>query len=99
MSRKMVVFLAAAALCLLALSATLAGKGIKAAPDSPTDVWSIPWWTVDNGGGTSQGGPFVLSGTAGQPDAGSSSGGSYIVKGGFWSGTFDYATFIPLVIR
>ena len=32
--------------------------------------FNLTWFTVDGGGGTSSGGDFVLSGTAGQPDAG-----------------------------
>ena len=39
-------------------------------------VFEISWYTVDGGGGTSTGSGFVLSGTAGQPDAGDLAGGS-----------------------
>ncbi len=47
----------------------------------------LTWNTVDNGGTTvSTGGTFAVSGTIGQPDAVSSSGGDYIVVGGFWPG-------------
>jgi hypothetical protein len=42
------------------------------------------WFTVDGGGGTSSGGQFTLSGTAGQPDAGVMTGGGYTLHGGFW---------------
>ena len=97
MRRKKMTFLAACALCMIAvLSASLA-PGILAAPDSLPAEFSIPWWTVDNGGGTSQGGAYVLSGTAGQPDAASSTGGDYLLRSGFWSGEFSYRTYIPLV--
>ena len=44
---------------------------------------SIDWFTFD-GGGTSTGGVYSVSGTIGQPDAGASSGGSYSLIGGFW---------------
>ncbi|MEI7657571.1 MAG: GC-type dockerin domain-anchored protein [Phycisphaerae bacterium] len=48
---------------------------------------SIPWYTVDGGGGLSSGGSFSLAGTIGQPDAGTPmSGGSFSVRGGFWEG-------------
>ena len=47
-------------------------------------VFSLDWWTVDGGGGTSTGGQYSLSGTIGQPDAGITSGGSYTLLGGFW---------------
>lgn len=49
--------------------------------------FSINWWTVDGGGGTSTGGTYTLSGTIGQPDAGTvMTGGSYSLTGGFWVG-------------
>jgi len=38
------------------------------------------------GGGRSSGGPYVLTGTIGQPDAAWSSGGNYELLGGFWPG-------------
>jgi hypothetical protein len=97
MRRKKMVFLAACALCMIAVLSASLVPGILAAPDNPSAGLSIPWWTVDNGGGTSQGGPYVLSGTAGQPDAAKSTGGTYILQSGFWSGIFNYLTFIPLV--
>lgn len=97
MSRKKLIFLAACFLCLAALSLSLAK--INAAPDAPSASYSIPWWTVDGGGGRSQGGAYTLSGTAGQPDAVTSSGGAYTLRGGFWSGRFDYSTYLPLIRR
>jgi hypothetical protein len=47
--------------------------------------FSINWFTIDGGGGTSTGGTFSVSGTVGQPDAGRASGGNFAVEGGFWS--------------
>jgi hypothetical protein len=48
--------------------------------------YSIDWFTIDGGGGTSSGGGYTLSGTIGQPDASAPmSGGSYSLTGGFWS--------------
>jgi hypothetical protein len=46
--------------------------------------FSIDWFTIDGGGGTSTGGVYSVSGTIGQPDAGTMSGGSYSLAGGFW---------------
>jgi hypothetical protein len=46
--------------------------------------YSIDWFTIDGGGGTSTGGVFTVSGTIGQPDAGTMSGGSFTLVGGFW---------------
>jgi hypothetical protein len=48
--------------------------------------YEVDWYTVDGGGGTSSGGDFVLSGTIGQPDAGTMAGEDYILVGGFWAG-------------
>jgi acyl dehydratase len=67
----------------------------------------IPWYTIDGGGTTaSSGGDFVLAGTAGQADAGISSGGIYTVQGGFWGVRFtvplppgDYQVYLPLIRR
>jgi hypothetical protein len=47
--------------------------------------YSIPWYTIDGGGGTSTGGVYSVSGTIGQPDAGAMNGGNYSLVGGFWS--------------
>jgi hypothetical protein len=46
--------------------------------------YTIDWFTIDGGGGTSTGGTFSVSGTIGQPDAGTMSGGNYSLQGGFW---------------
>jgi len=46
--------------------------------------FSIDWHTIDGGGGTSTGGVYSVSGSIGQPDAGTMSGGSYSLAGGFW---------------
>lgn len=48
--------------------------------------YSIDWFTIDGGGGTSTGGVYSVSGTIGQPDAGAMSGGNYSLIGGFWGG-------------
>jgi hypothetical protein len=47
--------------------------------------YSIDWYTIDGGGGTSTGGVYSISGTIGQPDAGRLSGGIYTLEGGFWN--------------
>jgi len=48
--------------------------------------YSIDWFTIDGGGGTSAGGNFSLSGTIGQTDAGTTmTGGGFSLTGGFWS--------------
>jgi len=48
--------------------------------------YSVDWYKIAGGGGTSTGGTYQVSGTIGQPDAGGAmSGGQYSVTGGFWS--------------
>ena len=48
--------------------------------------YSIDWYKIAGGGGTSTGGVYSVSGTIGQPDAsGAMTGGNYSVTGGFWS--------------
>ena len=57
-----------------------------AASETQAQSFSIDWFTVDSGGGTSTGGVYQVSGTIGQPDAGPTmSGGNYSLTGGFWS--------------
>src|SRR3954470_4885466 len=46
--------------------------------------YRIAWYTIDGGGGTSSGGPYTLSGTIGQPDAGVHTGGPDTLAGGLW---------------
>ena len=49
-------------------------------------TYSIDWYKISGGGGTSTGGTYQVSGTIGQPDAsGAMTGGSYSMTGGFWS--------------
>jgi uncharacterized repeat protein (TIGR01451 family) len=48
--------------------------------------YDASWWTVDGGGATLSGGPFGLTGTTGQPDAGGPfTGGSFGLGSGFWA--------------
>lgn len=68
--------------------------------------YHLDWWTADGGGAVgmqSGDGTYTLSGTAGQPDAGTleSSDGSYTIAGGFWAGGAgtDHSVFIPVVIK
>jgi hypothetical protein len=46
--------------------------------------YSIDWFKIAGGGGASTGGVYSVSGTLGQPDAGTLSGGNYTLAGGFW---------------
>ena len=48
--------------------------------------YSIDWYKIAGGGGTSTNGQYAVTGTIGQPDAGGAmTGGNYSVTGGFWS--------------
>ena len=48
--------------------------------------YSIDWYKIAGGGGTSTNGNYSVSGTIGQPDAGvAMTGGNYSMSGGFWS--------------
>ena len=47
--------------------------------------FSLDWFTLDGGGGTSTGGPYTLSGSIGQADTATLSGGAFTLEGGFWS--------------
>lgn len=48
--------------------------------------YSLDWFKIAGGGGTSTNGQFSVSGTLGQPEAGGAlTGGNYSLTGGFWS--------------
>ena len=48
--------------------------------------YTIDWYKVSGGGGTSTGGTYQVSGTIGQHDAGGPmTGGNYSLTGGFWA--------------
>lgn len=87
-------------LLLLLLLALLLVSGPVIA--SSGGLFDLSWDTVDGGGGTSSGGSYALSGTAGQADAsGPLSGGSYTLTGGFWAGVGggDWSVYLPMIIR
>jgi hypothetical protein len=66
-------------LCVVALISLLASAGFA-------QSYSIDWYKVSGGGGTSTGGVYAVSGTIGQHDAGRAmTGGNYSLTGGFWS--------------
>jgi hypothetical protein len=86
------VVIAVLVLSLFLVSAALASSG---------GDYTLEWYTMDAGGGTSAGGDYILSGTIGQPDTGGMSAGIYSLSGGFW-GRFAgwlYELFLPLIMR
>ena len=53
---------------------------------SQAQSYSIDWYKIAGGGGTSTGGVFTVTGTIGQADAsGAMTGPGYSLTGGFWS--------------
>jgi hypothetical protein len=58
---------------------------VVSATRAEAQSYSIPWYKVTGGGGTSSNGLYTVSGTIGQPDAGAMSGGNYSLTGGFWA--------------
>ena len=68
-----------------ALGVTLA-LGLFALNGASAQTYSIDWYKIAGGGGTSTGAQYVVSGTIGQHDAGGPmTGGNYSITGGFWS--------------
>jgi hypothetical protein len=64
--------------------------------------FDLSWWTVDGGGGTSSGGDYALTGTAGQAEVGAlMQGGAYELAGGFWGAAAqaEYDLYLPAVMR
>jgi hypothetical protein len=81
--------------CITLISLILVGVALAAGD------YQITWWTVDNGGGSSQSadGQYTITGTIGQPDSGSVTGSNYAVHGGFWQGILGWLIHLPIVIR
>lgn len=67
--------LIAGAMCLLIVTIALAQTGGQ---------YDLTWFTIDSGGGASQGAAYQLADTLGQPDAAVWAGGDYNLQGGFW---------------
>jgi len=65
--------------CWIILAALMARLSAQA------QSYSIDWYKIASGGGTSTGAVYSVTGTIGQPDAsGAMIGGGYSVTGGFW---------------
>jgi hypothetical protein len=59
--------------------------GLLLANEGRAQTYNISWYKIAGGGGTSSStNGYTLSGTIGQPDAGTMSGGAYSLTGGFW---------------
>ncbi|MBI5385939.1 MAG: hypothetical protein HZA90_14770 [Verrucomicrobia bacterium] len=53
-------------------------------PGAQAQTYVSDWFTLDGGGGTSSNSQYSVSGTLGQPDTGTMSGGQFTLHGGFW---------------
>jgi len=74
--------------------------GASLAVDAVNNGYSLDWFTFDGGGGTSSSGSYNVSGTIGQPDAGTLTGGAYTLLGGFWGETAaGYRLYLPVIRR
>lgn len=100
MRRNGVIARTGALMILLSLLALGAGVQAQSGGD-----FSLVRWTVDGGGGESQGGDMSLRGTAGQPDAGLLQGGEFTLGGGFLPGgelggePTIYQIYLPVALR
>jgi hypothetical protein len=64
----------------------MAPAALHVAAGAAEAQYALTWTTIDGGGATTPatGGNFTLAGTVGQPDAGSSGGGTFACVSGFW---------------
>jgi hypothetical protein len=99
MMKRLIILVALMALLLVGVSTANAQPARE--PDAPQATYELSWYSIDSGGTTnSTGGAFSLSGSVGQPDAGTLSGGTYTLDGGIWSGTaVSYRAYLPVVLR
>jgi hypothetical protein len=86
----------------LALAFVMTNDNSVSVSAKPNDTYTIDWYTIDGGGAMNlTGGAYSLSGTTGQFDAGSQSGGAYSLNAGFWS--FNVAdiikTYLPMISK
>jgi hypothetical protein len=59
---------------------------LQAAFIAGAQSYTVDWYKISGGGGTSTNGSYQVSGTIGQPDAsGAMQGGNFSVTGGFWA--------------
>ncbi len=82
----------------LALFLVLSAGGLRVAGSAFTP--SIDRWVVAEGGVTSTGNHYSLSGTVGQVEAGSALAGSgYQLTSGFWYIAGQSKVYLPVVLR
>lgn len=96
---RVLIFALVVSLLLVAFNEPITNASTSNAAPRATG-YEISWYTVDGGGTMSAaGGTYTLSGTIGQFDAGSQSGGNYTINGGFWVDVFSNRLYLPLMLR
>ena len=85
----------------LLIGITTANAQRTSDPAAPQSGYDLSWYTIDGGGAAfSIGGSYSLGGSIGQADAGSMSGGTYQLAGGFWGGaSINYHIYLPLALK
>lgn len=87
-------------LVLLLVTIAVIGWTVITASAQSGGIYDLTWNSIDGGGVTSSiGGAYSLGGTIGQPDAGTLSGGTYTLNGGFWVDTFGNRLNLPLIVK
>lgn len=65
--------------------------------------YDLSWYSIDGGGAYSKSEEFMLTGSAGQPDAGLLTGGGYTLAGGLWGGgavpVSEMSMYLPMIVR
>jgi hypothetical protein len=97
--KRLIILIPIALVLLIGISTANAQRNND--PSTPQSGYDLSWYTIDGGGATfSVGGSYSLGGSIGQPDAGSLSGGSYQLNGGFWGGaSINYNIYLPLALK
>jgi hypothetical protein len=97
---KRFAIIAAVALALILALNVRVGYAETTSAAPRTVGYEISWYTIDGGGAQDlSGGSYTLSGTIGQPDAGSQSGGAYQLNGGYWVDVFGYRLYLPIILK
>jgi hypothetical protein len=71
------------------------------AAGAPAAVYRLSWWSADGGGASAGAGAgYALSGSVGQPDAGTLQGdGINTLQGGFWGAATRWHVYLPSAVR
>lgn len=96
----LMICLGAGILFLFIATSGFSAPQLAQAQEAPQASYTLPWYTMDGGGGKATGGKYLLNATIGQPDAATgSSGGKYKLKSGFWAGIAVNRMYLPVMKR